>query len=154
MSFNSFLSKLFGNKSTRDLKEIQPIISKIKAIEPELKNLSADELRQRIQAVRDDIAAATAADEKRVAEIRAEVETIHVDKRQPLWDELDKCEKHILDTIEDKLNEHLPVVFATLRETAARFAANPEVTRPYTATTGWPAATKWSGTWSTTTCSS
>ena len=127
MSFNSFLSKLFGNKSTRDLKEIQPIINKIKAIEPELKNLSADELRRRIQAVRDDIAAATAADEKRVAEIRAEVETIHVDKRQPLWDELDKCEKHILDTIEDKLNEHLPVVFATLRETAARFAANPEV---------------------------
>ncbi|MDE6322392.1 MAG: preprotein translocase subunit SecA, partial [Muribaculaceae bacterium] len=44
--------------------------------------------------------------------------------RQPLWDQIDKHEKNILDIIEDKLNDPLPTVFAAMRETAARFAAN------------------------------
>lgn len=127
MSFNSFLSKIFGNKSQRDLKEIQPIINKIKALEPGLKDLTPDQLREKISEVRRDIKAATQTDEDRIAEIRAEVETLEVDQRQPLWDELDRCEKNILDTIENKLNEHLPIVFATLRETAARFAASPTI---------------------------
>ncbi|MDE6051383.1 MAG: preprotein translocase subunit SecA, partial [Paramuribaculum sp.] len=122
MSFNSFLSKLFGTKSTRDLKEIQPIIDKIRGLEPEMQKLSADQLRENIHAVRRDIREATRENEERIKEIRAEVETLDVDKRQPLWDELDRREKEILDTIENKLNEHLPIVFATLRETAARFA--------------------------------
>ncbi|MDE6782300.1 MAG: preprotein translocase subunit SecA, partial [Paramuribaculum sp.] len=128
MSLNSFLSKIFGNKSQRDLKEIQPIVDKIKALEPELSTLTPDELRARIDAVRADISAATTDDEKRIAEIRKEVDNTPVDKRQPLWDELDKREKNILDTIESKLNEHLPIVFATLRETAKRFANNETIT--------------------------
>ncbi len=127
MSFNSFLSKIFGNKSQRDLKEIQPIINKIKALAPEMQKLSVDELRECINQVRADIRQAVAADEERKQQIREQVESIDVDKRQPLWDELDKCEKNILDTIEDKLNEHLPKVFAVMRETAARFAASPTV---------------------------
>ena len=127
MSFNSFLSKIFGNKSQRDLKEIRPIIDKIHRLEPGLKDLTPDQLREKINEVRADIRQAIEANEKRIEEIRAEVETIDVDKRQPLWDELDRCEKEILDTIENKLNEHLPIVFAVLRETAARFAASETV---------------------------
>ncbi|MBO4955079.1 MAG: preprotein translocase subunit SecA [Muribaculaceae bacterium] len=128
MSLNSFLSKIFGNKSQRDLKEIQPIVDRIKALEPELSTLTPDQLRERIDLVRQDIASATAENEQRIKEIRLEVESTPVDKRQPLWDELDRREKQILDTIEAKLNEHLPIVFATMRETAKRFANNPTIT--------------------------
>ena len=124
MSFNSFITKIFGNKSQRDLKEIRPIIDKIKALGPEMQALTTDELRQRITAVREDIRQATAADEKAIKQKKIEVEELPFDQRQPLWDEIDRHDKNILDTIEDKLNEHLPVVFAALRETAARFAAN------------------------------
>ncbi|MCM1293331.1 MAG: preprotein translocase subunit SecA [Bacteroides sp.] len=127
MSFNSFLSKIFGNKSTRDLKEIQPLIDSIKQLGPQMKELSADELRENIHKVRRDIDAAVKPNEDRIAEIRSQIETIDVEKRQPLWDELDKCEKENLDIIEEKLNEHLPIVFATLRETAARFAQSETV---------------------------
>ena len=127
MSFNSFLSKIFGNKSQRDLKEIKPIVDRIKALGPEMEKLTADQLRQKITDVRADIRRSIEADQNRIDEIRRDVETIEVEKRQPLWDELDRREKNILDTIEDKLNEHLPVVFATMRETAARFAASPTV---------------------------
>lgn len=124
MSLNSFLSKIFGNKSQRDLKEIKPTIDKINAIGPTLKDLTNDELRGKIQTVRDDIAAATRDDENAVAELRTQIEDLPFDKRQPLWDKIDEHEKHILDTLEEKLNEHLPIVFATMRETAARFSAN------------------------------
>ena len=127
MSFNSFLSKIFGNKSQRDLKEIRPIVDKIKAYGPELQKLSADQLREKIDEVRADIDSSIKPFEDRIAQIRVEVEQLDVEQRQPLWDELDKCEKSILDTIEEKLNTHLPIVFATLRETAARFAKNEEV---------------------------
>ncbi len=124
MSFIQLLTKVFGNKSQRDLKSIQPIVNKIKALGPEMEALSNDELRGRIDAVRADIAAAIADDRQQIESLKASVESLPYDERQPVWDKIAKYEKNILDTIEDKLNEHLPVVFATLRETAARFAHN------------------------------
>ena len=127
MSFNSFLSKIFGNKSQRDLKEIQPIVNKIKALGPQMKELSNDQLRDAISAVRADIKSAINEDEQAIATTKEKIETLPFDKRQELWDEIDRHEKNILDTIENKLNEHLPTVFAALRETAARFAANETV---------------------------
>ena len=127
MSFNSFITKIFGNKSTRDLKEIQPIVDKIKALGPEMQGLTNDGLRQKITDVRADIKASITADEEAITQKKAEVETLEFDKRQPLWDEIDRHEKNILDTLEKKLDEHLPVVFAAIRETAARFAANETV---------------------------
>ena len=127
MSLNSFLKKVFGNKSTRDLKEIQPIVDRIKALGPEMAALDNDALRQKITDVRADIKAAIAPDEESIAKTREEVETLPIDKRQPLWNDIDRHEKNILDTLEKKLDEHLPVVFAAIRETAARFAANEQV---------------------------
>lgn len=127
MSLNSFLKKVFGNKSTRDLKEIQPIVDRIKALGTEMAALDNDALRQKITDVRADIKAAIAPDEEAIAKTREEVETLPIDKRQPLWNDIDRHEKNILDTLEKKLDEHLPVVFAAIRETAARFAANEQV---------------------------
>ena len=127
MSLTSILNKLFGNKSQRDLKEIQPIVDKIKAIGPQLKQLDADALRKRIDVVRADIAASIADDQTSIDEIKAKVETLPFDERQPMWDQIDRHEKNILETLEDKLNEHLPEVFAVMRETAARFASSSTV---------------------------
>jgi len=124
MSLTSLLNKLFGNKSQRDLKEIQPIVAKIQALGPSMKEKTNDQLRAAIQEVRDDIALAIKSDEDFIAETKESIEALPFDQRQPLWDQIDKREKNILDTLEDKLNEHLPVVFAAMRETAARFAAN------------------------------
>lgn len=127
MSFLSFITKLFGNKSQRDLKEIEPVIKKIEALENEMKKLSNDELRAKVTSVRKDIKASVAPLEEENAKIRLEVEELPFDQRQPLWDKIDKNDKEMLDIIERKLEEHLPVVFAAVRETAARFAANETV---------------------------
>lgn len=127
MSFTGFLSKIFGDKSSRDRKLLQPLVDRINAIGPDLKPLTNDELRARIDAVRADIDSATAEDRKAIEEARATIETLPVDQRQHLWDEIDRREKNILDTLEKKLDEHLCEVFAVMRETAARFAANADV---------------------------
>ena len=42
MGFNEFLSSIFGNKSARDMKEIQPWVEKIKAAYPEVAKLDND----------------------------------------------------------------------------------------------------------------
>ncbi|MDE6315815.1 MAG: preprotein translocase subunit SecA [Muribaculaceae bacterium] len=122
MSLTSFLNKVFGNKSQRDLREIQPIVNKIKAVGSEVQGLTNDQLRGKIDEVRADIRSVVSPHEEAIASLKAEIETKPFDQRQPLWDKIDEHEKQILDAIEDKLNEHLPTVFATLRETAARFA--------------------------------
>ena len=93
MSFTSFLSKIFGNKSQRDLKEIMPIVNKIKALGPDMERLSNDELRDAITKVRQSIANSTAQYENTNAELRAKVEELPFDERQPIWDEIDNNEK-------------------------------------------------------------
>ena len=85
MSFVQVLSKIFGNKSQRDLKAIMPIVDKIKAIEPTLESLSNDELRRRIDAVRADLNAATREDNTEISTLREQVETMPFEERQPIW---------------------------------------------------------------------
>ena len=52
MGFNDFLKSIFGNKSQRDLREIQPIVNQINKIYPTLEALSNDELRARITEIK------------------------------------------------------------------------------------------------------
>ena len=124
MSFTGILSKLFGDKSSRDRKQLQPIVDSINALRTQMEGLSNDELRAQIDKVRAEIDEAVHADQQAIDEAREKIETIPFDQRQPLWDAIDEHEKKILDILEEQLNKHLPVVFAALRETAARFAKN------------------------------
>ncbi len=124
MSFTSIIKKIFGDKSTRDMKAIRPILDKVKAEVPRVEKLDVDQLRAEIDKVRAEIAAAIKTDNDQIAELRRQVEVLPFDERQPLWDKIDAHEKNILETLEEQLNSHLPVVFAVLRETARRFAEN------------------------------
>lgn len=127
MSFTSILNKLFGNKSQRDLKEIQPIVDQINALGPKMKELTNDELRDTITNIKKEFAKATEADTTAIAEIKSKIDDLPFDERQPLWDDIDAREKNILDIYETELDRALPTVFAAMRETAARFAANETV---------------------------
>ena len=127
MSLISFFSKLFGNKSQRDLKELMPIVEKINALGPNVKEMSNDQLREAIAQVRQALVNSTKADQSAIDELKAKIETLPFDQRQPLWDEIDKREKNILETLDKELDKNLPVVYAIVRETAARFAASETV---------------------------
>lgn len=122
MAFNDLLKKLFGNKSQRDLKEIDPYIAKIKAISPTLENISNDELRGRIDVIKQSLRDRVAPDREQVAELKKQVEDMDYDKREAVWEEVDKIEKHILEKLEEGLDEALPEAFAVMKETARRFS--------------------------------
>lgn len=127
MGFNDILKALFGNKSTRDLKKLTPVLAKIKAVYPEIEKLSNDELRARIDDVRARLKESVADKKQEIADLKVEVEKTDYENREPLWDRIDKLEKEILDVLEDKLTEALPEVFAVVKDTARRFAQNEDV---------------------------
>ena len=124
MGFNDFLSKLFGNKSQRDLKEIMPYVDKIKAVYPEIEKLSNDQLRDRTEAIKRRIADYVAEEKKRIIELKDSVESTPIDLREEIYTEVDKLEKNIADKYENVLLEVLPEVFAIVKDTARRFAAS------------------------------
>ena len=124
MSFNSFLKSIFGNKSDRDLKKLMPIVREIQKVYPEMEQLSNDELRARSAAVKQEIQDYVKPQRDEIASIKTEIEGLEYEEREPLWTKIDKLEKEVLDRIEEKLNEVLPIVFAIVKETAKRFTEN------------------------------
>ncbi len=127
MGLNDFLKKVFGNKSDRDLKEVRPIVDKINEIYPTLASLTNDELRERITKIKESLNASKADKEKEIADLKAEIETLEYEKREPLWEKVDSLKSEIYDILEKCLDEHLPEVFAIVRETARRFKENEHI---------------------------
>jgi preprotein translocase subunit SecA len=127
MGFNEFLSKLFGNKSTRDMKEIQPWVEKIKAAYPDIAKLSNDELRAKTQELKAFIQQSATEEKNKIAELKAKVEETELEQREALFAQIDKLEKEVLDKYEKALDEVLPVAFAIVKDTARRFSENEEL---------------------------
>ena len=127
MGFTDFLSKLFGNKSQRDLKEITPWVERVKAIYPEIDALSHDELRARTAALRQRIQDYVASERAEVEALKASVEGKDLDAREEIWSKVDKLEKEILDKLELVLDEIHPEAFAIVKSTGRRFAEAPEL---------------------------
>ena len=128
MSFTDVFKKIFGTKADRDMKAIRPTLDKVLEAYKSIDLLSDDELRERCQALKDKIQAAIAADENRIAEIKAELETeIPLNKKEALATESDKLVKKVDETIEKVLDEILPEAFAIMKSTARRFKENPVI---------------------------
>ena len=127
MGFNEFMTKLFGNKSQRDLKEITPYVDKVKAVYPSIKALSNDELRAKTDEIKQRIQDYVAEEKAQVEELRKGIEDKELEEREAIWAEVDKIEKAITDKMEVVLEQSLPEVFAIMKDTARRFAENEEV---------------------------
>ncbi|MFT3994231.1 MAG: preprotein translocase subunit SecA [Dysgonomonas sp.] len=127
MGFADILTKFFGNKSQRDLKEINPYVDKIKAVYPEIEKLSHDELRAKTVEIRQKIQDYVATEKNRVKELKANIEELEIDKREESWAEIDKLEKAITAKYEEILDEVLPEVFSIVKDTARRFTQNAEI---------------------------
>ena len=127
MDINKFLSKLFGNKSTRDMRLIQPLVEKVKKAYPEIQALSNDELRAKTQEIKKYVQSYADDLKAKIAEIKAKVEETPLEDRAGLFSQIDKLEKQVLDKYEEALNEVMPVAFSIVKSTAERFAQNEEV---------------------------
>ncbi|MDD6553756.1 MAG: preprotein translocase subunit SecA [Prevotellaceae bacterium] len=126
MNFNKFLKSLFGDKSTRDMKLIQPIVQKVKDAYPEIQKLSNDELRAKTKEIQKYVQDAGKENRDKIAELRAKIEETPIDERESIFNEIDKLHKDELEKYEKALNEVLPVAFSIVKDTARRFTENEE----------------------------
>lgn len=142
MDINKIIGKLFGNKSTRDMKLIQPIVEQVKEAYKTIDQLNNDELRaktkelqQKIQHSADDLKA-------KIEELKAKIEDTPLEDRELIFNQIDKIEKEVLERYEVELNAALPEAFAIVKSTARRFAENPEIeVTANDLTASWPPLT-------------
>ena len=127
MGLNSFLKSMFGDKSSRDMRLIQPIVEKVKKAYPEIEALDNDQLRAKTKEIQAYVQNAAKEQNNQIAELKAKIEDTPIDEREEIFNEIDKLDKEALDNMEEALNEVLPVAFSIVKETARRFAENEEV---------------------------
>ena len=126
MNFTKILKSLFGDKSSRDMKLIQPLVDKVKAVYPSVEKLDNDALRARSKELQQQVQQSAKEQKAQIAELKAKIEDTPLDERAAIFAQIDKIEKEALDVYEKALNEVGPEVFAIVKETARRFAENEE----------------------------
>ena len=126
MNFNKILKSLFGDKSSRDMKLIQPFVEMVKAISPKIEALDNDALRARTKELQQQVQSSATEQKAKIAELKATIEDTPIDERADIFAQIDKIEKEVLDIYEKALDEVMPEVFAIVKETARRFAENEE----------------------------
>ncbi len=126
----NFLSKLFGTKADRDLKEVQPLLNATLKVYPEIQKLSNDELRAKTLEFKERIRKAVETEEDELASLRQRIEEEYempVDEKIEIYKRIDKLEKESYDKTQKVLNDILPEAFSVVKETARRFAENEKV---------------------------
>ena len=126
----NFLSKLFGTKSDRDLKEVKPYLDATLKVYPQIQQLSNDQLRAKTIEFKERIRKEVEAEENELTTLRGRIEEEYdmpISEKEEIYKRIDKLEKDSYDKTQKVLNEILPEAFSVVKETARRFAENPEV---------------------------
>ena len=126
MNFNKFLKSLFGDKSARDMKLIQPLVEEVKKVYPEIEVLSNDELRAKTKEIQKYVQDSAREKKEKIEELKATIEDTPLDEREAIFNQIDKLDKEALEIYEKALDEVMPVAFSIVKETARRFAENEE----------------------------
>ena len=123
------LSKLFGSKSDRDIKQIQPLVEQIKAVYPQLAALSNDELRVKTQIFKQTIASFLADIDAELAEVKTQSEALDLSiaQKTAIYESLDRLQKERDEQLEKVLLQILPEAFAVVKETARRFTEDKSI---------------------------
>ena len=127
----NFLTKLFGDKSQRDLKTVKPYLDATLAAYPAIQALDNDGLRAKTVEFKERIAKAIEAEETELKQMRDRIDAEYdmpVDEKEQLYKRIDELEKQSYDKTQKVLDEILPEAFAVVKETARRFAQNETVT--------------------------
>src|SRR5574344_989324 len=126
----NFLSKLFGNKSQRDLKEVQPFLEATLAVYPSIKELDNDQLRAKTIEFKDIIRKEIEAEETELTELRNRLNEDYdmpVEEKERIYKRVEELEKASYDKTQETLDRILPEAYSVMKEAARRFAEKQEV---------------------------
>ena len=120
------ITNLFGNKSDRDIKVLNPIVEDVNKEFAALNTLTHDQLRAKTAEFKKRIAEYIQQEEKEIADLKALAETpdIDIEQKEREYEKIDVLEKKITEKTQEVLNEILPQAFAVVKETARRFKEN------------------------------
>jgi len=126
MGLSNFLTKFFGTKSDRDLRELMPIVNKIREVYPRYTTLTNGQIREETARLRQTVRDYIADDEAKVEQLKVQMESDEIDyeEKEKLYKEVERLTKQIDDKIEEVLNQILPDAFSIVKETARRFKEN------------------------------
>ncbi|MBR3390445.1 MAG: preprotein translocase subunit SecA [Prevotella sp.] len=124
MGIINILQSMFGNKSSRDMKLIQPYVDKVKSAYEQIEELDNDSLRAKTKEIQSFVQNAAAKEREEIETLKATIEDTPIEQREEIFHRIDKLEKEALDKYEDALDEVMPVAFSIIKETARRFAEN------------------------------
>ena len=124
MDIIQFLQKLFGNKSQRDMKLIQPFVEKIKAVYPTIDELDDEALRAKTKELQEKVQHSADDIKEKINELKGKVEETPIENRETIFTQIDKLEKDVLERFEKALDEVMPEAFSIVKSTARRFAEN------------------------------
>ncbi|MBP7101983.1 MAG: preprotein translocase subunit SecA [Bacteroidales bacterium] len=126
----NWLQKIFGTKSDKDVKELNPILLKIQQIYPEIEKLSNDALRNKTVEFKQSIQEEVKEENARIQEIKDILEQdyeMDIHKKESLYAEMESLEDTVYQMLENALMNIVPEAFAVMKETARRFKENKEV---------------------------
>ena len=126
----NFLSKIFGNKSDRDLREVKPFLDATLAVYPAIHQLDNDQLRAKTVEFKEIIRKETEKEETELAELHKRLDEDYempVNEKERIYKRIEELEKDSYDKTQSILDHILPEAFAVVKETARRFAENEEV---------------------------
>lgn len=124
---NSVLKMFVGDKQQKDLKLLQPIVSKTNAFQSAITALSNDQLRAKSLEFKSKIKEATKTFDTQIEALEAEAHEAKIDRQEEIYSEIDALKDKAYDASEAVLNEIMPEAFAVMKETAIRFTKNTEI---------------------------
>ena len=125
---NSILKIFVGDKSKQDVKMISPIVKRVISFEKNISQLSNDELRAKTLYFKSTIKDSTKILNDQIKSLESEVEsTDDFDKKEELYNNIDKLKDEIYLATEETLDEILPEAYAVIKETAKRFTENTKI---------------------------
>jgi preprotein translocase subunit SecA len=125
----SIFKKLFGDKATRDLKEVMPLANQIKEVYEKIKVLDNDDLRAKTAEFKRRIAETVNEEVSEINNLRKQAESfdMDMDEKEKLFNKIDELEKVQYEKTEKVLLDILPEAFSVIKETARRFKENETV---------------------------
>jgi preprotein translocase subunit SecA len=120
------LSKIFGSKSNRDIKSVEPIVTEINLHFEQYQQLSHDELRAKTQSFKERIQQYLSEIDAQIVDLtqKAESDDADLDEKEEIFARVDKLNKERDEAIEEVLAEILPEAFAVVKDAARRFSEN------------------------------
>ena len=125
---NRVLNVFVGDKSRKDLKSIQPIVSQILKEEIKLSDISNDELRSKTKEFKNQIQDIRSLFQEKINTLLVQIDQSNdIDEKESFYTEIDALNEESDNEVSYFLDQILPSAFAVVKETAKRFTNNTEI---------------------------